>query len=83
MKEFGTNLSNLFKVKTLITLPIIFALVYGFIIKLIEPKDFIVIAMVVITYYFNKKDEVDASTTTTETTSTTGTPTAIKEDTEV
>lgn len=50
------NIAALIKVKTLITLPIVGATIYGFVAGLIEPKDFVMIALLVIGFYFQKKD---------------------------
>lgn len=48
------NIIELIKVKTLITLPLVGALIYGFVIGLIEPKDFMMIVLLVIGFYFQK-----------------------------
>lgn len=50
------NIIALIKVKTLITLPIVGALIYGFVVGLVEPKDFIMIALLVIGFYFQKTE---------------------------
>jgi len=50
------NLANLLMVKTLITLSVIATLVYLSIIGKVDPKDFIIIVMAIITYYFTKVD---------------------------
>ena len=51
------NIAALIKVKTLITLPIVGATIYGFVTGLIESKDFVMIALLVIGFYFQKKDD--------------------------
>ena len=76
METFKINLANLIKVKTLITLTIVAALTYGFITGLIDGEKFMIVAIMVVTYYFNKKDEADVTTSKTEITSTTGVPKA-------
>lgn len=76
MDNFKTNLANLIKVKTLITLTIIAALTYGFVAGLIDAEKFMIVAIMVVTYYFNKKDDVDTTTSKTETVTTTGAPKA-------
>ena len=53
------NIAALIKVKTLITLPIVGATIYGFVSGLIESKDFVMIALLVIGFYFQKKDDSD------------------------
>ena len=53
MKE----LRALIKVKTLITLPIVYALIYGFVVDKINASEFMLIVGLVIGFYF-KKDEV-------------------------
>jgi hypothetical protein len=70
MEEFKKNLAALIKVKTLITLTVVAVLAYGFVVGRIDAEKFMIVAVTVITYYFNKKDEADTTTTIT----TTGTP---------
>lgn len=53
------NLAALIKVKTLITLPITAGLLYGFVVGKIDPDDFVMISLLVIGFYFQKKDEPD------------------------
>lgn len=77
MNDFKTNLANLIKVKTLITLAVVAALVYGFIVNKIDADNFMLVAIMVVTYYFNKKDLQEPNTSVTETT------TVTKEETEV
>lgn len=72
MDTFKTNLANLIKVKTLITLTVVAALTYGFIAGIIDAEKFMTIAVMVVTYYFSKKDDVDTTTSKTETVTTTG-----------
>ncbi len=56
MQLFIKNLANLLMVKTLITLSVIATLVYLSIIGKVDPKDFIIVVMAIITYYFTKVD---------------------------
>ena len=72
MNDFKKNLAALIKVKTLITLTVVAVLAYGFVVGKIDAEKFMIVAIMVVTYYFNKKDEVDTSRT--ETITTTGTP---------
>jgi len=51
-----TNIANLIKVKTLVTLALIGALVYGFLMTFVPVEVFTAIVGSVITYYFVKKD---------------------------
>lgn len=67
MEEFKKNLAALIKVKTLITLTVVAVLAYGFVVGKIDAEKFMIIAVTVITYYFNKKDDVDSTTSKTET----------------
>ena len=55
MKQFGNNLANLIKVKTLITLAIIGTLCWGFIRGIITTEVFAAVAGSVVTYYFTKR----------------------------
>ena len=50
----GTNIANLFKVKTIITLTVTFAITYGFITKMVPVELFASYVGSIITYYFNK-----------------------------
>ena len=74
MDEFKKNLANLIKVKTLITLTVVAVMAFGFITDKITAEQFMTIAVMVVTYYFSKKDDVDSTVSKTETTTTTGTP---------
>jgi len=67
MEEFKKNLANLIKVKTLITLTVVAVLAYGFIAGKIDAEKFMIVAIMVVTYYFNKKDEVDTNVSKNET----------------
>jgi hypothetical protein len=51
----GANFANLFKVKTIITLCIVFTFCYLTIKGEFDGKDFLIIATAVITYYFTKE----------------------------
>ena len=53
------NLANLLKVKTIISLAVIFTTCYLTIEKELDTETFMVITSAIITYYFNKK-EVDS-----------------------
>lgn len=72
MDDFKNNLANLIKVKTIITLAVVGALVYGFIVSKVDTDNFMLVAIMVVTYYFNKKDTLAPNTSTTETTATPG-----------
>ena len=74
MDDFKTNLANLIKVKTLITLTVVAVLAYGFIVGKIDSEKFMIVAIMVVTYYFNKKDDVDTTVSKTETVTTIGDP---------
>ena len=52
MKE----LKKLIDLKSIITLSLTIAFVYGFIVGKIEAKDFLIYIAMVYTYYFNKKE---------------------------
>jgi len=78
METFKINLANLIKVKTIITLTIVAALTYGFIAGMIDGEKFMTIAVMVVTYYFNKKDTPDTTASTTEMVTTTGVQKEIK-----
>ena len=56
MNDFKKNLAALIKVKTLITLTIVAVLAYGFVVGKIDAEKFMIVAVTVITYYFNKID---------------------------
>lgn len=66
-KTLLENLANLLKVKTLITLAVVTALVYGFAVGKIDSENFMLVAIMVVTYYFNKKDSQEMNTTETTT----------------
>lgn len=50
------NLANLLKVKTIISLAVIFTTCYLTIVKQLDTETFMVITSAIITYYFNKKE---------------------------
>ncbi len=54
MKE---KISKLIDLKTIITISITGALIYGFIIGKITPEQFMTIATMIFTFYFAKKDK--------------------------
>ena len=53
---FLTNLANLLKVKTILTLVIVFAFCYKTMQSVEITGEFVMIATAVITYYFTKQD---------------------------
>lgn len=61
MKEAITELikkiAKLIDLKSIITLALGATLIYGFIIGKVETKDFLLYVAMVITYYFNKKED--------------------------
>lgn len=50
------QLSKLINVKTIITLSVTFAFVYGFLNDKIEVVDFMPVVIMILTFYFAKKD---------------------------
>ena len=59
MKTIIENIAKLIDLKSLVTLSLTGALIYGFIIGLIEAKDFVMLITMVFTFYFAKKvDEI-------------------------
>ena len=54
--QFIINLANLFRVKTLITLVIVFTLCYKTLANIEITSEFVMIATAVVTYYFTKQD---------------------------
>lgn len=78
MNDFKANLAKLVDLKTIVTLAITFGVVYGFVVKIIDVKEFMMLAIMVYTFYFTKKDPADTTISTTETTSTTGDPNTLK-----
>lgn len=50
------NISNLFKVKTIISLSVIFTTCYLTIVEKLDTETFIALGSAIITYYFNKKE---------------------------
>lgn len=51
------NISDLFKVKTILSLTVIITTCYLTIKEVIDPATFMALASAIITYYFNKKDD--------------------------
>ena len=51
------NLANLLKVKTIISLAVIFTTCYLVITKQLDTETFMVITSAIITYYFNRKEK--------------------------
>lgn len=62
--SFKKQIASLIDLKTLITLSVTFALIYGFVVKMIDPKDFMMIALLVIGFYFNRDKPTQAIATT-------------------
>ena len=62
MKE----LKKLIDLKTIITISITGALIYGFVMNKIDGKDFLVYVTMVYTFYFAKKDKGDDNMATTD-----------------
>lgn len=54
MKE---RIAKLIDLKSIITILITGALIYGFVIKVISAEQFMVIATMIFTFYFSKKDK--------------------------
>ena len=55
--KFITNIANLFKVKTIITLTVISAATYGFIKGLVPGELYATYVASIITYYFTKEKD--------------------------
>ena len=53
------NIAKLIDLKTIITISITGALIYGFIVGRITPEQFMTIATMIFTFYFAKKDTKD------------------------
>lgn len=59
MKTIIENIAKLIDLKSLVTISLTGALIYGFIKGLIEAKDFVMLVTMVFTFYFAKKvDEI-------------------------
>ena len=56
LAELVLNIANLLKVKTIITLAIIFTFCHLTVTGVIGGSDFMIIAATIITYYFTKSD---------------------------
>lgn len=56
MKE---RIAKLIDLKSIVTILITGALIYGFIVDKIEPKDFMMIVAMIFTFYFSKKKDGD------------------------
>ena len=56
MKELGKNIANLFKVKTILSLSVIFTTCVLTFKNIISVEAFMAIASAIITYYFTKKE---------------------------
>lgn len=56
MKDKITKLIDL---KSIITLALTAALIWGFVVGKVEAKDFLMYVAMVITFYFSKKDKTD------------------------
>lgn len=55
--DFFKKIAKLIDLKSLITMALVGALIWGFVVGKIEPKDFLVYVGIVITFYFAKKDK--------------------------
>lgn len=53
------RIAKLIDLKSIITILITSALIYGFITKVISAEQFMVIATMIFTFYFSKKDKGD------------------------
>lgn len=53
------RIAKLIDLKSIVTILITGALIYGFIVDKIEPKDFMMIVAMIFTFYFSKKKESD------------------------
>lgn len=51
--------AKLIDLKSIVTILITGALIYGFIVDKIEPKDFMMIVAMIFTFYFSKKKDGD------------------------
>lgn len=56
MKE---RIAKLIDLKSIVTILITGALIYGFVVNKIEPKDFMMIVAMIFTFYFSKKKDGD------------------------
>lgn len=56
MKNIIENISKLIDLKSMVTLGLTTALIWGFCNKLVEAKDFIMLVTMVFTFYFAKKE---------------------------
>lgn len=56
MKE---RIAKLIDLKSIVTILMTGALIYGFIVNKIEPKDFMMIVAMIFTFYFSKKKDGD------------------------
>lgn len=51
------RIAKLIDLKSIITLLIVGALIYGFVIKVINAEQFMMVATMILTFYFGKKDK--------------------------
>ena len=51
------RIAKLIDLKSIITLLIVDALIYGFVIKVINAEQFMMVATMILTFYFGKKDK--------------------------
>lgn len=56
LDKFLTNIAKLIDLKSIITIVMIIALVYGFVDNRIEAKDFVVFVNMILIYYFTRKE---------------------------
>lgn len=59
MKQLLEKVTKLIDLKSLITLSLTIALIYGFVVGKVETKDFLVYVTMVFTFYFAKKDKAE------------------------
>ena len=57
MKLIVEKIAKLIDLKSMITLSLTIALIWGFVVGKVETKDFLMYVAIVFTFYFNKKDE--------------------------
>ena len=56
LNELLNNLANLFKVKTIISLTMIFGITYGFVTNMVSVELYASFVASIITYFFTKKE---------------------------
>ena len=56
LDKFLVNIAKLIDLKSIITIVMVIALVYGFVGNRIESKDFVVFVNMILIYYFTRKE---------------------------